>query len=150
MKNDLPGYELLARAFYSEGVRANFTLMGDANMHWTVALSEFEGLRTIHARHEHCACGMAIGYAYATGKVGVASVTLGPGFTQTMTALATAAQAVADRKSIPQRVTVVGSVAPIRLAPEEAMLVRPDGVVAWRGRSADALAQAYDQVLARA
>lgn len=65
-------------------------------------------------------------------------------------ALATAAQAVADRKSIPQRVTVVGSVAPIRLAPEEAMLVRPDGVVAWRGRSADALAQAYDQVLARA
>ncbi|SFT47765.1 thiamine pyrophosphate-binding protein [Mesorhizobium sp. YR577] len=92
MKNDLPGYELLAQAFHAEGVRANFTLMGDANMHWTVALSQLEGVETVHARHEHCACGMAIGYGYATGKVGVASVTLGPGFTQTMTALATAAR----------------------------------------------------------
>lgn len=64
--------------------------------------------------------------------------------------MATQAQALADRQSIPQRVTVVDSVAPIRLASDEAMLVRPDGVVAWRGRSADALAAAYDTVLARA
>ncbi|GAB4065260.1 thiamine pyrophosphate-binding protein [Ancylobacter sonchi] len=93
MKNDVPGYELLARAYYAEGVRAHFTLMGDGNMHWAIALSEREGVQTIHARHEHCACGMAIGYAIATGEVGVASVTLGPGFTQTMTALTTAARA---------------------------------------------------------
>ncbi|MCB4770410.1 thiamine pyrophosphate-binding protein [Ancylobacter sp. Lp-2] len=93
MRNDVPGYELLARAYYAEGVRAHFTLMGDGNMHWAIALSEREGVQTIHARHEHCACGMAIGYAIATGEVGVASVTLGPGFTQTMTALTTAARA---------------------------------------------------------
>lgn len=64
--------------------------------------------------------------------------------------MAAQAQAIADQKSIPQRVTVVDSVAPIRLAPDESMLVRPDGVVAWCGRSADALAAAYDTVLARA
>src|ERR1700710_2912757 len=44
-------------------------------------------------RHEHCAVAMADGYARATGKVGVASTTCGPGFTQIMTALTSAAQA---------------------------------------------------------
>ena len=92
MSNTPPGYQVLADAFIAEGVRSHFTLMGDANMHWGIALSHHEGVQTIHARHEHCACGMAMGYAVATGKVGVASVTLGPGFTQTMTALTTAAR----------------------------------------------------------
>ncbi len=36
---------------------------------------------------------MADGYARATGKVGVASTTCGPGFTQIMTALTCAARA---------------------------------------------------------
>src|SRR5665213_3964936 len=85
-------YEGLARAFVAEGTNTLFTLLGDGNMHWAVALSKYEGMRIYHARHEHCACAMAMGYALATGKVGVASVTCGPGFTQTMTALATAAR----------------------------------------------------------
>src|SRR5437588_11265613 len=46
----------------------------------------------IHARHEHCCVAMADAYARATGKVGVASVTCGPGYTQIMTALAMAAR----------------------------------------------------------
>src|SRR5918911_2274602 len=54
------------------------------------------GVKVVHARHEHCAVAMADGYARHTGKVGVASVTCGPGFTQIMTALATA-----SRGSIP-------------------------------------------------
>jgi thiamine pyrophosphate-dependent acetolactate synthase large subunit-like protein len=49
-------------------------------------------VRVVHARHEHCAVAMAEGYARHTGKVGIASVTCGPGFTQIMTALATAAR----------------------------------------------------------
>jgi 2-polyprenyl-6-methoxyphenol hydroxylase-like FAD-dependent oxidoreductase len=64
--------------------------------------------------------------------------------------MASQAQAIAQDKAVPQQVTVVDSVAPIQLDAGESMLVRPDGVVAWRGRSADALAQAYDRVLARA
>ncbi|MGV6873120.1 thiamine pyrophosphate-binding protein [Pseudochelatococcus sp. B33] len=92
MKNHAPAYKALAHAFFAEGVREHFTLMGDANMHWAIALSDYPEVQTVHARHEHCACGMAIGSAIATGRVGVASVTLGPGFTQTMTALTTAAR----------------------------------------------------------
>jgi len=85
-------YDVLADAFVAEGVDAHFTLLGDANMHWATIMADQHGVRTVHARHEHCACAMASAYAYVTGRVGVASVTHGPGFTQTMTALATAAR----------------------------------------------------------
>src|SRR5438132_856871 len=88
----LPAYEVLARAFVAEGVDTLFTLMGDANMHWANAMAKRNGVRLIHTRHEHCACTAAISYHWATGRPGVASVTCGPGFTQTMTALATAAK----------------------------------------------------------
>src|SRR5208283_2516762 len=64
--------DVLAQAFAAEGVDTLFTLMGDANMYWSAA--------------------MADNYARATGKVGVASVTCGPGYTQIMTALTMAAR----------------------------------------------------------
>ena len=85
-------YDVLADAFVAEGVDTHFTLLGDANMHWATIMAEQYRVETVHARHEHCACAMASAYAYVTGRVGVASVTHGPGFTQTMTALATAAR----------------------------------------------------------
>lgn len=89
--SQLNGHAMLARAFVAEGTDTVFTLMGDANMHWAVAIKE-AGARLVHARHEHAACAMADGYARATGRVGVASVTCGPGFTQIMTALTVAAR----------------------------------------------------------
>jgi thiamine pyrophosphate-dependent acetolactate synthase large subunit-like protein len=91
MKN-MPIYEALAQAFVAEGVDTHFTLMGDGNMHWATAMKNLAGMSTFLARHEHCACAMAMGYHCATGKVGVASVTCGPGFTQIMTALSVAAR----------------------------------------------------------
>jgi acetolactate synthase I/II/III large subunit len=84
--------DVLAQAFAAEGVDTLFTLMGDANMYWSAAMADNQGVRLIHARHEHCACAMADAYARATGKVGVAAVTCGPGFTQIMTALTMAAR----------------------------------------------------------
>jgi acetolactate synthase-1/2/3 large subunit len=92
MKN-MPIYEALAHAFAAEGVDTHFTLMGDGNMHWATAMKSLPGMTTFAVRHEHCACAMAMGYESATGKVGVASVTCGPGFTQIMTALTVAARA---------------------------------------------------------
>jgi acetolactate synthase I/II/III large subunit len=89
----LPVYEALAQAFVAEGVEMMFALMGDANMHFVYALSRRNNVRIIHTRHEHCACAAAMSYSLTTGQVGVASVTCGPGFTQTMTALSTAVQA---------------------------------------------------------
>ncbi|GGE32813.1 acetolactate synthase I/II/III large subunit [Agaricicola taiwanensis] len=86
-------YKLLAEAFFLEGVDTHFTLMGDGNMHWVSTLAGYQGVRTIYVRHEHCACAAASAYATATGKVGVASVTCGPGLTQLSTALATAVRA---------------------------------------------------------
>ncbi|MEZ5819034.1 MAG: thiamine pyrophosphate-binding protein [Hyphomicrobiaceae bacterium] len=84
--------DMLALAFEAEGVDTLFTLMGDANMYWSTAMAERPGMRVIHARHESCAVSMADGYARATGKVGVASTTCGPGFTQIMTSLVMAAK----------------------------------------------------------
>jgi thiamine pyrophosphate-dependent acetolactate synthase large subunit-like protein len=94
--NNMPIYEALAQAFAAEGVDTHFTLMGDGNMHWATAMKNLDGMATYAVRHEHCACAMAMGYHLATGKVGVASVTCGPGFTQIMTALS-----VASRGRIP-------------------------------------------------
>jgi len=85
--------DMLALAFEAEGVDHLFTLMGDANMYWSTAMAQRPGMKVIHARHEHCTVAMADGYARATGKVGVASTTCGPGFTQIMTALTCAARA---------------------------------------------------------
>jgi thiamine pyrophosphate-dependent acetolactate synthase large subunit-like protein len=90
--SNVPTYVALANAFAAEGVDHHFALMGDGNMHWVTAMKDIEGMNTYHARHEHCACAMAMGYYSATGKVGVASVTCGPGFTQIMTALTSAAR----------------------------------------------------------
>jgi thiamine pyrophosphate-dependent acetolactate synthase large subunit-like protein len=85
--------DILAQAFAAEGCEVLFTLMGDANMYWSEAMSRLSGMQLIHARHEHCAVAMADAYARATGKVGVASTTCGPGFTQIMTGLSIAARA---------------------------------------------------------
>ena len=85
--------DMLAKAFQAEGVDTLFTLMGDANMYWSTAMAELPGMKVVHARHESCACSMAEGYARATGKVGVASTTCGPGFTQIMTSLTMASRA---------------------------------------------------------
>lgn len=84
-------YEALAEAFAAEDVRAIFALMGDANMHWSIAMSE-RGAQVIHARHENAAVAMAEGYAQASGGVGVASVTSGPGITPIATSLTAAAR----------------------------------------------------------
>ena len=89
----IPIYQALANAFVAEGADTLFVLTGDGNMHWEAAMSAQDGVRSFHVRHEHCACAMASAYAVASGKVGLASVTCGPGLTQIMTALATAAQA---------------------------------------------------------
>src|SRR5260370_5850011 len=91
--SNLPIYEMLAQAFAREGVDTVFSLMGDGNMHWATAMSKIDGMRVFHARHEHCACGMAMGYYSATGKVGVATVACAPGVTEIATALTRAARA---------------------------------------------------------
>jgi len=87
---EIPVHRALAALFAKEGVDTAFALLGDANMHWAIDLAEDHGVRVVHARHENSAVMMADGYARRTGKVGVASTTTGPGYTNIMTALTAA------------------------------------------------------------
>ena len=86
-------YQAISDAFAAEGVDTFFSLLGDANMHWAVDFETRHKVRAIQVRHEHNAVTGAMGYFSQTRKVGVASVTLGPGFTQIMTALTSAVRA---------------------------------------------------------
>ncbi|MEO3433339.1 thiamine pyrophosphate-binding protein [Inquilinus sp. CAU 1745] len=85
-------YEVLAETFRREDIDTCFALLGDANMNWATSLAGM-GVRMIYVRHEHCAVAAAMAYARKTGKVGVATVTCGPGLTQIMTALPAAVRA---------------------------------------------------------
>ena len=89
---DKLAFEVLADAFAAEGVDTHFCLTGDANMYFAHALAHHHKVHMVHARHEHCAVAMADGYYRATGKVGTASTTCGPGFTQIATALTMSAR----------------------------------------------------------
>jgi 2-polyprenyl-6-methoxyphenol hydroxylase-like FAD-dependent oxidoreductase len=64
--------------------------------------------------------------------------------------LALDAQEVARALQVPQTVHLVDSVAALQLRPGAAMLVRPDGIVGWRGTARDALDHAYRHILDRA
>lgn len=92
--------DVLAQAFAAEGVDTLFTLMGDANMYWSASMADNQKVRLIHARHEHCCVAMADAYARATGKVGVGSVTCGPGYTQIMTALGNLCKSLCNDRGI--------------------------------------------------
>ena len=80
-------YEAAAHAFMKEGTSTIFGLLGDGNMSWSLAMSKYPGVRIIDARHEGAALSMAEGFARATGKVGVCSVTHGPGVSRMTTSL---------------------------------------------------------------
>lgn len=83
----------LADAFVSAGVDTGFGLIGDANLAFMSELARRPGFRLIHARHEAGAVFMAAGYARAAGRVGLASVTSGPGLAHCLTPLVSACRA---------------------------------------------------------
>ena len=73
----------------AEGVEAVFGIPGGANLPTYDALYD-AGIRNVLCRHEQGAGHAAEGYAKATGKVGVALATSGPGATNLVTAIADA------------------------------------------------------------
>jgi acetolactate synthase-1/2/3 large subunit len=73
----------------AEGVEAVFGIPGGANLPTYDALYD-AGIRNILCRHEQGAGHAAEGYAKATGKVGVALATSGPGATNLVTPIADA------------------------------------------------------------
>lgn len=81
--------DTLMEALIAEGVEHIFGIPGGANLPTYDALVEAD-LRHVQARHEQAAGHAAEGYAHASGKVGVAFGTSGPGATNLVTAIADA------------------------------------------------------------
>ncbi|HUA99467.1 MAG TPA: biosynthetic-type acetolactate synthase large subunit [Terracidiphilus sp.] len=85
----LTGAEILWATLVGEGVTEVFGYPGGAILPAYDALRKFP-IRHVLVRHEQGAAHMADGYARASGKVGVAVATSGPGATNLVTGIATA------------------------------------------------------------
>ncbi|HHH19535.1 MAG TPA: acetolactate synthase large subunit [Campylobacterales bacterium] len=84
------GAQMVCEALIAEGVKTVFGYPGGAIMNVYDEIYKQDGFEHILNRHEQAAVHAADGYARATGEVGVAMVTSGPGFTNAVTGLATA------------------------------------------------------------
>ena len=84
------GSEILVRCLQAEGVKFLWGYPGGAVLYIYDALYKQESIEHVLVRHEQAAIHAADGYARATGEVGVALVTSGPGVTNAITGIATA------------------------------------------------------------
>jgi acetolactate synthase I/II/III large subunit len=85
-------HQAVAEALASNGVDSVFGLAGDGNLFLVDSYSRLPGVRYYAAVHEAGVVMAACGYAQRTGRLGVATVTRGPGLTNTLTALIEAAR----------------------------------------------------------
>jgi acetolactate synthase-1/2/3 large subunit len=86
----LNGAEIMVRALQAEGVKYIWGYPGGAVLYIYDALYKQDTMQHVLVRHEQAAVHAADGYARATGEVGVALVTSGPGVTNAVTGIATA------------------------------------------------------------
>lgn len=85
------GAEIVWECLIREGVEVVFGYPGGANLPIYDALTHYKDkIHHVLPRHEQGATHMADGYARASGKVGVAMATSGPGATNMVTGIATA------------------------------------------------------------
>jgi acetolactate synthase-1/2/3 large subunit len=87
---ELRGAEILVKALQAEGVQYVWGYPGGAVLHIYDAFYKQDTIQHVLVRHEQAAVHAADGYARATGDVGVALVTSGPGLTNAVTGIATA------------------------------------------------------------
>ncbi|MFQ3567344.1 MAG: biosynthetic-type acetolactate synthase large subunit [Aggregatilineales bacterium] len=86
----LNGAEIVMECLLREGVDIVFGYPGGAILPTYDAMTKYPQIHHVLVRHEQGACHMADGYARATGRVGVAIATSGPGATNLVTGIATA------------------------------------------------------------
>ncbi|WAC72809.1 acetolactate synthase 3 catalytic subunit [Roseateles sp. SL47] len=87
---ELNGSEILVHSLQAEGVKYLWGYPGGAVLYIYDALYKQDAIQHVLVRHEQAAVHAADGYARATGEVGVALVTSGPGVTNAITGIATA------------------------------------------------------------
>ena len=86
----MTGAKMVTESLHEEGVDVVFGYPGGAIMNVYDEIYKQDNFQHILTRHEQAAIHAAEGYAKSTGKVGVAIVTSGPGFTNAVTGLADA------------------------------------------------------------
>ncbi|HPC47736.1 MAG TPA: thiamine pyrophosphate-binding protein, partial [Deltaproteobacteria bacterium] len=86
----ITGAQAFIEALRCEGVKHMFGYPGGAVLDIFDVIMDAPDIAFILTRHEQGAVHAADGYARASGKVGVALVTSGPGATNTVTGIATA------------------------------------------------------------
>ena len=86
----MTGAKIVIESMIKENVEVVFGYPGGAIMNVYDEIYKQNSFQHILTRHEQAAVHAADGYARATGKVGVAFLTSGPGFTNGVTGLATA------------------------------------------------------------
>ena len=84
------GSEIVVKALQAEGVQYLWGYPGGAVLYIYDALYKQDTIQHVLVRHEQAAVHAADGFARATGEVGVALVTSGPGLTNAVTGIATA------------------------------------------------------------
>ena len=87
---ELRGAEILVKALQAENVKFIWGYPGGAVLHIYDAFYKQDTIQHVLVRHEQAAVHAADGYARATGEVGCALVTSGPGVTNAITGIATA------------------------------------------------------------
>jgi acetolactate synthase-1/2/3 large subunit len=87
---ELTGAEIVVRCLAEEGVKFVFGYPGGAVLNIYDEIFKQDKFKHVLVRHEQAAVHAADGYARATGLVGVALVTSGPGATNAVTGIATA------------------------------------------------------------
>lgn len=88
-----PVYSMLARGLAELGVSHVFGLLGHGNFMLVDDLVRHHGIRYVPVNREDAAVGAADAFGRVSGRLGVATVTHGPGLTNTVTTLHEAARA---------------------------------------------------------
>jgi len=88
--NQITGAEIVIRCLEQEKVKFVFGYPGGAVLHIYDAIYKQDHFKHILVRHEQAAVHAADAFSRATGEVGVALVTSGPGATNAITGIATA------------------------------------------------------------
>lgn len=88
-----PRHNAVADELVAAGTRDVFSLVGDDTIRLLTDLVDRCGVEHFPARHESTAVAMAAGYAWKSGRLGVALLTRGPGFSNAVNAAATAVRA---------------------------------------------------------
>ncbi len=149
----IPVYQILAEDIQGLGVDSVFGLMSD-DICQLVATLDAIGVRFIGARHETNAVMMAVGYAAASGKLGVALIGRGPAMANAMHGTISAAKSglpvLVISGDAPLARGAVNPLGPDLKAFPAATVVRACGIATFVPTSADAARQALADAVAEA